>query len=82
MTKPTVGRQDGFFRLPVFVVTHRSHDAVVQGDTTFTFVTEGIEATIEQASAAAGDKLVHIMGGAGIIQQALGAGLVDELSCT
>ncbi len=71
--------EDGFFRLPVFVVTHRSHDAVVKGDTIFTFVTEGIESAIEQASAAAGDKLVHIMGGAGIIQQALAAGQVDEL---
>ena len=71
--------EDGFFRLPVFVVTHRRHDAVVKGDTSFTFVTQGIESAIEQARAAAGDKLVHIMGGAGIIQQALAAGLVDEL---
>lgn len=40
---------------------------------------EPAASAIEQASAAAGDKLVHIMGGAGIIQQALAAGLVDEL---
>jgi dihydrofolate reductase len=71
--------EDGFYRLPVFVVTHRPHDVVVKGETTFTFVTEGIEHAIEQASVAAGDKLVHIMGGASIIQQALAAGLVDEL---
>lgn len=51
---------------------------VVKGKTTFTFVTEGVEHAIGQASAAAGDKLVHIMG-ASIIQQALAAGLVDEL---
>ena len=70
---------DGFYRMPVFVVTHRSHDVVVKGETTFTFVTEGIERAVEQASASAGDKLVHIMGGASIIQQALAAGLVDEL---
>jgi dihydrofolate reductase len=71
--------ENGFYRLPVFVVTHRPHDVVVKGETTFTFVTEGIEHAIEQASVAAGDKLVHIMGGASIIQQALAAGLVDEL---
>ncbi|GAA0990207.1 dihydrofolate reductase family protein [Acrocarpospora macrocephala] len=69
---------DGFYRMPVFVVTHRPHEVVVKGKTTFTFV-EGIEQAIEQATVAAGDKLVHIMGGAGIIQQALAAGLVDEL---
>jgi dihydrofolate reductase len=71
--------EDGFFRLPVFVVTHRPHDAVVRGETTFTFVTEGIKHAIEQAIVTAGDKRVHIMGGAGIVQQALAAGLVDEL---
>lgn len=71
--------ESGFFRLPVFVVTHRPHDDVVRGDTRFTFVTGGVQATIERAAVAAGDKLVHIMGGAGIIRQALAAGLVDEL---
>ena len=71
--------EDGFYRMPVFVVTHRPHEVVVKGETTFTFVTEGIEHAIEQAIVAAGDKLVHIMGGASIIQQALAAGLVDEL---
>jgi dihydrofolate reductase len=73
------GAENGFFRLPVFVVTHRCHDVVMKGETTFTFVTEGIEHAIQQATAVAGDKLVHIMGGASIIQQALAAGLVDEL---
>ena len=70
---------DGFYRMPVFVVTHRPHDVVVRGQTTFTFVTEGIGHAVERAVAAAGDKRVHIMGGATIIQQALAAGLVDEL---
>jgi dihydrofolate reductase len=71
--------EDGFFRLPVFVVTHRPHEVVVKGTTTFTFVTEGIEHAVVQAIVAAGDKIVHIMGGASIVQQALAAGLVDEL---
>jgi dihydrofolate reductase len=73
------GNEDGFFRLPVFVLTHHPHDVVALGRTTFTFVTEGIERAVEQASAAAGDKRVHVMGGACVIQQALAAGLVDEL---
>jgi dihydrofolate reductase len=70
---------DGFYRMPVFVLTHRPHDLVVKGETTFTFVTEGIESAIAQARAAAGDKKVHVMGGASVIQQALKAGLVDSL---
>jgi dihydrofolate reductase len=65
--------------MPVFVLTHRAHDMVVKGETTFTFVTEGIESAIAQARAAAGDKKVHVMGGASVIQQALKAGLVDSL---
>lgn len=64
----------GFYRMPVFVLTHRPRDVVVKGDTTFTFVTGGIESAITQARAAAGEKNVHIMGGASIIQQALAAG--------
>jgi dihydrofolate reductase len=71
--------EDGFYRMPVFVVTHRPQEVVVKGATTFTFVTEGIEHAIGQAIVAAGDRLVHVMGGASIIQQALAAGLVDEL---
>jgi len=70
---------DGFYRMAVYVLTHRPHDVVVKGETSFTFVTEGIESAIAQARAAAGDKKVHIMGGASVIQQALQAGLVDSL---
>ena len=65
------------FRMPVFVVTHRPHEVVVKGQTTFT--SDGITSAIAQAAATAGDKKVHIMGGASIIQQALNAGLVDQL---
>jgi dihydrofolate reductase len=50
-----------------------------RGATTFTFVTDGIASAVAQAGAAAGDKAVHIMGGASVIQQALRAALVDEL---
>ncbi len=71
--------ESGFYRMPVFVLSHRSHDVVVKGETTFTFVTDGIEVAIAQARLAAGDKKVHIMGGATIVQQALRARLVDTL---
>ena len=71
--------QEPPFRMPVFVVTHRPHEAEIRGQTTFTFVTEGITSALAQAAATAGDKKVHVMGGASIIQQALNAELVDQL---
>jgi dihydrofolate reductase len=71
--------EDGFFQMPVFVLTHHPHDVVVKGKTSFTFVTDGIESAIAQARAAAGEKKVHIMGGASVVQQALNTGLVDSL---
>jgi dihydrofolate reductase len=68
------------FRVPVFVLTHYTRATVPkQGGTTFTFVEDGIESAIEQAKAAAGEKNVSVAGGASAIQQALRAGLVDEL---
>ena len=70
---------DGYYRMPVFVVTHRAHEVIVKQDTTFTFVTDGIMSAVAQAAVAAGDRVVHVMGGASIVQQALRAGLVDEL---
>ena len=68
------------FRVPVFVVTHHPRKPVEkQGGTTFTFVTEGVEAAVERARAAAGSANIQIAGGASVGQQALRAGLVDEL---
>jgi dihydrofolate reductase len=68
------------FHHPVFVLTHHERDPVVKkGGTTFTFVTAGIEAALEQAIASAGDKNVAVAGGANAIQQYLNAGLIDEL---
>ncbi len=63
--------------LPFFIVTHRPEEQPEGGH--FTFVS-GVEAAVEQAREAAGDKDVHVMGGADIIRQALEAGVVDELS--
>jgi dihydrofolate reductase len=68
------------FHVPVFVLTHEERPQVVKnGGTTFTFVTGAIESAVEQAKTAAGDRSVSIGGGAHTIQQALDAGLLDEL---
>jgi dihydrofolate reductase len=68
------------FRMPVFVVTHEAREPLpMQGGTTYTFVSGGIEAALRLARAAAGDKNVGIWGGADIIRQYLQTGLVDEL---
>ena len=68
------------FHHPVFVLTHHPREPLVlQGGTTFTFVTDGIEAAVAQAREAAGDDDVAISGGARTIQQTLAAGLLDEL---
>ena len=67
------------FHKPVFVLTHHEREPLVLSDTTFTFVTDGIEAALERARAAAGAKDVFIGGGADVINQYLAAGLVDEL---
>jgi dihydrofolate reductase len=67
------------FRAPVFVLTHHPRESVVKGRTTFTFVTDGIEAALERARTAAGGKDVMLAGGANVAQQYLGAGLLDEM---
>jgi len=68
------------FHVPVFVLTqHARETKVMQGGTSFTFVTDGIEAALEQARAAAGEKDVLLAGGASVVQQYLKAGLLDEI---
>jgi dihydrofolate reductase len=71
--------EDPPFHMPVFVLTHHEREPLTLSDTTFTFVTGGIEAALEQARAAAGEKDVLIGGGADVINQYLAAGHVDEL---
>ncbi len=69
------------FRAPVFVLTHRGQQRIDKaGGTSYTFVTDGIKAAVEQARAVAGGKDVLLAGGASIAQQALAAGVVDEIS--
>jgi dihydrofolate reductase len=67
------------FGFPVFVLTHHPREPLTLSDTTFTFVTDGIESALDQAKAAAGGKDVLIGGGAKACQQYLAAGLVDEV---
>jgi len=68
------------FRSPVFVLTHHAREPLEkEGGTTFTFVTAGVEAALEQARAAAGDKDVSVAGGASAGRQYLEAELLDEL---
>jgi dihydrofolate reductase len=67
------------FRKPVFVVTHHEREPLTRGETTYTFVTSGVKEAVESARAAAGGKDVLIAGGADVAQQALGAGLLDEI---
>jgi dihydrofolate reductase len=67
------------FHMPVFVLTHHEREPLTLSDTTFNFVTDGIESTLERARAAAAGKDVTIGGGASVINQYLAAGLVDEL---
>jgi len=68
------------FHVPVFILTHHARETVTkQGGTTFTFVTDGIEAALDHARAAAGDQDISVAGGANVIQQYLRAGLLDEL---
>jgi dihydrofolate reductase len=68
------------FHHPVFVLTHHAREPLeLEGGTTFTFVTDGIEAALEGARRAAGGKDVSLAGGANAARQYLSAGLVDEM---
>ena len=67
------------FHHPVYVLTHHERDPLCLDGTTFTFVTDGIESALEQASEAAGGGDVAVAGGALAIRQYFQAGLVDEM---
>ena len=72
--------EDPPFHHDVFVLTHHPRPPVpMAGGTTFSFVTEGIEAALEQATAAAGGADVRLGGGAATVHEYLRAGLLDEI---
>ena len=68
------------YHTSVFVLTHHPRATLqMAGGTQFHFVTEGIQAALQQARAAAGGLDVRLGGGAATIRQYLRAGLIDEL---
>lgn len=68
------------FHAPVFVVTHGPRETLVkQGGTSFTYVTDGVGSAVKQARVAANGKDVAIAGGGSLLQQVIGAGLLDQL---
>jgi dihydrofolate reductase len=68
------------YHVPVFVLTHHARaPLVMEGGTTFNFVTEGAAAALRQASDAAQGKDVRIGGGAATIRQYLLARLIDDM---
>jgi dihydrofolate reductase len=67
------------FGVPVFVLTHYEREPLTLGETTFHFVTDGIESAVAQAREAAGNGHVSIGGGGETIQETIRAGLLDEL---
>ncbi|MFE2231883.1 dihydrofolate reductase family protein [Streptomyces sp. NPDC059442] len=71
--------QDTPFPVPCFVLTHHARSPRVMKSGAFTFVTSGLESALQQAEAVANGNDVTLMG-ADVAQQALGAGLLDEIN--
>jgi dihydrofolate reductase len=72
--------EDPPYHTPVFVLTHHPRPSLtMEGGTVFHFVTEGMEAALERARSAAGEKDVRLGGGVATIRQYLRARLVDEM---
>lgn len=68
------------YHTPTFVLTHHPRKPLVmEGGTTFFFVTGGIEKALREARAAAGDRDIKIGGGVSTVRQYLAAGLIDEM---
>jgi len=68
------------YHTAVFVLTHHPRPPITMaGGTVFHFVTEGIHAALEQATAAAGSRDIRLGGGVATVRQYLQQALVDEL---
>lgn len=68
------------YHVPVFVLTHHAREPLVMdGGTTFHFVTGGIHEAVERARAAADGRDIRVGGGVSVIRQYLEAGLMDEM---
>jgi dihydrofolate reductase len=66
------------FRCPVFVLTHRPRETVQFPNTSYTFVTDGLDAALSLAREAAGDRDIGLMGGS-VARQCLAVGVLDEI---
>lgn len=73
------GFEDNPYQMPHFVLAHEVPEMEDRAETDFTFVTDGIESALAQAKAAANDNNVCVAGGANVVNQCLGAGLLDEI---
>jgi dihydrofolate reductase len=68
------------FHCPVYVLTHHPRDPFeLENGNSFHFVTEGLEKAMAEAREAADDQDVSVGGGASTLQQAIAAGLLDEI---
>ena len=68
------------YHAPTFILTRYARAPIVmEGGTTFHFVTGGVDAALDQARAAAGDLDVKIGGGVSTVRQYLKAGVIDDL---
>ena len=67
------------FGHPVYVITHHPRPPLELADTTFHFVTSGLESALMQAMRAAGGRDVMIAGGASIVRQALMVKMIDVM---
>jgi dihydrofolate reductase len=68
------------YHVPTFVLTHHPRRPLaMKGGTTFHFITEGIEAALQQAKAAANNKDIRIGGGVATVREYLRARLIDQL---
>ncbi len=68
------------YHVPVFVLSHYEREPIeMKGNTTFHFITDGIESALDKARKAANGKDIRIGGGASTIRQYLKKGLIDEL---
>ena len=67
------------YHTPVYVLTHHPRAPLTLSDTTFHFVTDGIESALRQARAAAGGKDVRLGGGVQTIREYLKRQLIDQM---
>lgn len=75
--------EDPPYHCPVYVLTHHPREPFeLEGGNSFHFVTEGVEKAMAEAKEAADDQDVAVAGGASTLQQAIGAGLLDEIVVT